>query len=169
MNDNRNDNIENDAIVSAETTDENVEKEQSEQEISSQGILYDYSVKHAAALAKKEKRKGVMQFIKYALCAASAGIIQIVLFTILQAVLPKDMGHSLHRGRYAARHVHCDYGCALCFDTLEFHVQPQIHFQRRRQRSACNDTRIFILRAVLSFPDLVRAHDKIFARTTYQY
>lgn len=89
----RNDNIENDAIVSVETTDENVAEEQSAQEVSSQGILYDYSVKHAAALAKKEKRKGVMQFIKYALCAASAGIIQIVLFTILQAVLPKDMGN----------------------------------------------------------------------------
>ena len=40
--------------------------------------------------AKKEKRKGVMQFIKYALCAASAGIIQIVLFSILQAVIPQS-------------------------------------------------------------------------------
>ena len=93
MSDNRNDNIENDAIVSVETTDENVAEEQTAQEVSAQGILYEYSVKHAAALAKKEKRKGVMQFIKYALCAASAGIIQIVLFTILQAVLPKDMGN----------------------------------------------------------------------------
>ena len=57
-----------------------------------QGILYDYSQKHAQVLAKRAKRKGVVQFIKYALCAASAGIIQIVLFSILQTVLPKDMG-----------------------------------------------------------------------------
>lgn len=93
MSDNRNDNMGNGAIVSVETTDENVAEEQTAQEVSAQGILYEYSVKHAATLAKKEKRKGVMQFIKYALCAASAGIIQIVLFTILQAVLPKDMGN----------------------------------------------------------------------------
>ena len=58
-----------------------------------QGILYDYSQKHAQVLAKRAKRKGVVQFIKYALCAASAGIIQIVLFSILQTVLPKDMGN----------------------------------------------------------------------------
>ena len=57
------------------------------------GILYEYGVKHAQKAAKQEKRKGVWQFVKYALCAASAGIIQIVLFTILQAVLPKDMGN----------------------------------------------------------------------------
>ncbi len=54
------------------------------------GILYEYSLKYAEKLAKKEKRKGIMQFIKYALCAASAGIIQIVLFTILQAVIPQS-------------------------------------------------------------------------------
>lgn len=58
-----------------------------------QGILYEYSQKHAQVLAKRAKRKGVVQFIKYALCAASAGIIQIVLFSILQTVLPKDMGN----------------------------------------------------------------------------
>ena len=58
-----------------------------------QGILYNYSQKHAQVLAKRAKRKGVVQFIKYALCAASAGIIQIVLFSILQTVLPKDMGN----------------------------------------------------------------------------
>lgn len=58
-----------------------------------QGILHDYSQKHAQVLAKRAKRKGVVQFIKYALCAASAGIIQIVLFSILQTVLPKDMGN----------------------------------------------------------------------------
>lgn len=58
-----------------------------------QGILYDYSQKHAQVLAKRAKRKGVVQFIKYALCAASAGIIQILLFSILQTVLPKDMGN----------------------------------------------------------------------------
>ena len=58
-----------------------------------QGILYNYSQKHAQVLAKRAKRKGGVQFIKYALCAASAGIIQIVLFSILQTVLPKDMGN----------------------------------------------------------------------------
>lgn len=54
------------------------------------GILADYSVKYAEKQAKKEKRQGVMQFIKYALCAASAGIIQIVLFTILDNVIKSD-------------------------------------------------------------------------------
>ncbi len=52
------------------------------------GILYDYKIKHDEKLAKKEKRKGVMQFIKYALCAASAGIIQMASFAILQAAIP---------------------------------------------------------------------------------
>ncbi len=56
----------------------------------SRGILYETSLKQAERNAKKEKRKGVMQFIKYALCAASAGIIQIVLFTILQAAIPSS-------------------------------------------------------------------------------
>lgn len=37
---------------------------------------------------KKEKRKGAMQVVKYALCAGSAGLIQFISFTILQAVLP---------------------------------------------------------------------------------
>lgn len=54
------------------------------------GILYETSLKQAEKNAKKEKRKGAMQFIKYALCAASAGIIQIVLFSILQAVIPQS-------------------------------------------------------------------------------
>ena len=40
----RNDNMENDAIVSVETTDENVAEEQTAQEVSTQGILYEYSV-----------------------------------------------------------------------------------------------------------------------------
>lgn len=53
-----------------------------------QGVLYEYSQKHAIKMAKKEKRKGIMQFIKYALCAASAGIIQMASFAILQAVIP---------------------------------------------------------------------------------
>lgn len=59
------------------------------------GILYKTSLKQAEKNAKKEKRKGVMQFIKYALCAASAGIIQIVLFSILQAVIPSN-GKTIH-------------------------------------------------------------------------
>ncbi len=59
------------------------------------GILYEIGLKQAEKNAKKEKRKGVMQFIKYALCAASAGIIQIVLFSILQAVIPSN-GRTIH-------------------------------------------------------------------------
>lgn len=59
------------------------------------GILYETSLKQAEKNAKREKRKGVMQFIKYALCAASAGIIQIVLFSILQAVIPSN-GKTIH-------------------------------------------------------------------------
>lgn len=59
------------------------------------GILYETSLKQAEKNAKKEKRKGVLQFIKYAFCAASAGIIQIVLFSILQAVIPSN-GKTIH-------------------------------------------------------------------------
>ena len=62
---------------------------------STKGILYETSLKQAEKKAKREKRKGVMQFIKYALCAASAGIIQIVLFSILQAVIPSN-GKTIH-------------------------------------------------------------------------
>lgn len=62
---------------------------------SPKGILYETSRKQAEKNAKREKRKGVMQFIKYALCAASAGIIQIVLFSILQAVIPSN-GKTIH-------------------------------------------------------------------------
>lgn len=64
-------------------------------EESPKGILYETSLKQAEKNAKREKRKGVMQFIKYALCAASAGIIQIVLFSILQAVIPSN-GKTIH-------------------------------------------------------------------------
>lgn len=74
--------------------DENVVEAVEVQEVSEEqkpsGILADYSVKHAEKQAKKEKRQGVMQFIKYALCAASAGIIQLVVFTILHNVIPDD-------------------------------------------------------------------------------
>ena len=59
------------------------------------GILYETSLKQAEKNAKREKRKGVMQFIKYALCAASAGIIQIVQISILQAVIPSN-GKTIH-------------------------------------------------------------------------
>ena len=62
---------------------------------SPKGILYETSLKRAEKNAKREKRKGVMQFIIYALCAASAGIIQIVLFSILQAVIPSN-GKTIH-------------------------------------------------------------------------
>ena len=72
--------------IAEQTTDESIE-ETSE---TPKGILYETSLKQAEKNAKKEKRKGVMQFIKYALCAASAGIIQIVLFSILQAVIPQS-------------------------------------------------------------------------------
>lgn len=72
--------------IAEQTTDESIE-ETSE---TPKGILYETSLRQAEKNAKKEKRKGVMQFIKYALCAASAGIIQIVLFSILQAVIPQS-------------------------------------------------------------------------------
>lgn len=67
------------ALEDSETTQEN-----------RQGILYEYSLKFAEKQAKIAKRQGVMQFIKYALCAASAGIIQLVLFTILDNVIKSD-------------------------------------------------------------------------------
>lgn len=72
--------------IAEQTTDESIE-ETSE---TPKGILYETSLRQAEKNAKKEKRKGVLQFIKYALCAASAGIIQIVLFSILQAVIPQS-------------------------------------------------------------------------------
>lgn len=79
--------------------DENVTQAVEAQEVCEEqkpsGILADYSVKYAEKQAKKEKRQGVMQFIKYALCAASAGIIQIVLFSILDAVIPSN-GKTIH-------------------------------------------------------------------------
>ena len=81
-------------IKEVEVMDENVVEAVEVQEVSEEqkpsGILADYSVKHAEKQAKKEKRQGVMQFIKYALCAASAGIIQLVVFTILHNVIPDD-------------------------------------------------------------------------------
>lgn len=60
-----------------------------------QGILCSYKEKYDIKVAKKEKYKSVFQFIKYALCAASAGIIQILAFTILQAVIPSN-GKTIH-------------------------------------------------------------------------
>lgn len=54
------------------------------------GVLYEYSEKRAEKIEKKKKLEGVFQFIKYALCAASAGIIQFVLGIILQAVIPDN-------------------------------------------------------------------------------
>lgn len=80
----------NDVVV--EQTSPTAEKPAAE---SPKGILYETSLKQAEKNAKREKRKGVMQFIKYALCAASAGIIQIVLFSILQAVIPSN-GKTIH-------------------------------------------------------------------------
>lgn len=60
-----------------------------------QGILSDYKTLWDAKQAKREKRKNLWQFVKYALCAASAGIIQFVSFTILQAVIPSS-GKTIH-------------------------------------------------------------------------
>ncbi len=80
-----NDNIDEQTISQTEETSAETPK----------GILYETSLKQAEKNAKKEKRKGVMQFIKYALCAASAGIIQIVLFSILQAAIPSN-GETIH-------------------------------------------------------------------------
>lgn len=65
------------------------------QETAPQGVLYEYSLKKKELEIKREKRKTIRQFIKYALCAASAGIIQFLTFTILQAVIPDD-GKTIH-------------------------------------------------------------------------
>ena len=82
------------AIEEVDVMDENVvqtvELQEAREEQKPSGILADYSVKYAEKQTKKEKRQGVMQFIKYALCAASAGIIQLVVFTILHNVIPDD-------------------------------------------------------------------------------
>lgn len=73
--------------VDAENCETCVQETHVEEE-RSKGVLFDYSLKYEEKQVKKEKRKGVMQFVKYALCAASAGIIQLALFSILQAVIP---------------------------------------------------------------------------------
>ena len=44
---------------------------------------------------KKAKRKTLVQAIKYACCTISAGVIQLVSFTILQAVIPAS-GQTIH-------------------------------------------------------------------------
>lgn len=88
------DRITNDEIEQQTTEEILVETEETVAE-AQKGILYETSLKQAEKNAKKEKRKGVMQFIKYALCAASAGIIQLVLFTVLQAVIPSN-GKTIH-------------------------------------------------------------------------
>lgn len=72
--------------IEEQPTDESIEKTAE----MPKGILYETSLRQAEKNAKKEKRKGVLQFIKYALCAASAGIIQLALFSILQAVIPQS-------------------------------------------------------------------------------
>lgn len=51
------------------------------------GILKDYAIKKVYADAKKEKKQTLFQAIKYFICAASAGLIQLISFTILQAVI----------------------------------------------------------------------------------
>lgn len=63
-------------------------QEQASNEQEQRGVLFDYNEKYNEKIEKRKKLEGVFQFIKYALCAASAGIIQLVLFTILQAVIP---------------------------------------------------------------------------------
>lgn len=88
------DRITNVEIEQQTTAETPVETEETVAE-TQKGILYETSLKQAEKNAKKEKRKGVMQFIKYALCAASAGIIQLVLFTVLQAVIPSN-GKTIH-------------------------------------------------------------------------
>lgn len=92
MDENVNKVAETDEEITEQTT---IREEVPEEEEKPLGILSDYCVKYAEKQAKKEKRKGVMQFIKYALCAASAGIIQIVLFSILDAVIPSN-GRTIH-------------------------------------------------------------------------
>ena len=52
----RNDNMENGAIVSVETTDENVAEEQTAQEVSAQGILYEREACGGTCKEREEKR-----------------------------------------------------------------------------------------------------------------
>lgn len=84
-----------DEAITEVVCDEEQPLESIEQGDVPKGILYEYSLKLAQRLEKRQKLEGVFQFIKYALCAASAGIIQIVLFAILQAAIPKS-GETIH-------------------------------------------------------------------------
>lgn len=51
------------------------------------GLLKDYAIQKAEKDAKKEKKATLFQAIKYFCCAASAGAIQLISFTILQLVI----------------------------------------------------------------------------------
>lgn len=87
--------MENNSISSDTCEDvENAERNETSA-LDRKGILSDYKILNDAKQAKREKRKSFFQFIKYALCAASAGIIQFISFTILQAVIPSS-GKTLH-------------------------------------------------------------------------
>jgi len=54
------------------------------------GILKDYAIKKLNDDAKKEKKATLFQAIKYFLCAASAGAIQMISFTLLQLFVKID-------------------------------------------------------------------------------
>ena len=67
--------------------------------------------------------------------------------------------HSLHRRRYGFGHVYRNDRRALRFYSLELHFQSQVYLQRRGQRTKGDDFGVFVLRSLLSLPDLVRSHD----------
>ncbi len=75
-------------------TDEKINQQEVGQEPATQevakGVLYEYSLKVAEKKAIREKRQTAYQALKYFLCATSAGIIQMLLFTILQAAIPSS-------------------------------------------------------------------------------
>ena len=59
---------------------------------------------------EKKSKGGVWQFIKFALFSASAGIIQILSFTLMSERIRPYVPY-----------------CASSFSNLELYIQPQIH------------------------------------------
>ena len=71
---------------------------------------------------EKKSKGGVWQFIKFALFSASAGIIQILSFTLMSEVIIKlpALQNLMNKN--------VPY-CASSFSNLELYIQPQIHIQ----------------------------------------
>lgn len=85
---------------------------------------------------EKKSKGGVWQFIKFALFSASAGIIQILSFTLMSEVIIKLPAlqnlmntNATFEKNYAKRiRPYVPY-CASSFSNLELYIQPQIHIQ----------------------------------------